>query len=125
MATTSAGVVFDQHWRNKPEGKMTIAEMATWARRLNDEELWQELEKSTGEWLDLNGAKKWNEPPRLSVILAREFDRQNSEAGVRKIVASTRRLHPKSGKGFSIGSGSITRTPCATSKLSPRRFKME
>lgn len=87
IAERSSRVILDHNWRSKPETEMTIAEMETWARRLGDEELWQELGKSTGEWLEINGAKKWNEPPRLSVMLAREFSRRNGEAGVRKIVA--------------------------------------
>lgn len=94
MATASTRVVFDQHWRNKPEGEMTIAEMESWARRLSDEELWQELKKSNEEWLDINGAKKWNDPPRLSVMLAREFGRRNGENGIRDLVTFIRKSAP-------------------------------
>jgi hypothetical protein len=93
-AAASTRVTLDQNWRNKPEREMTIAEMESWARQLNDEKLWQELEKSTREWLDINGGKKWNDPPRLSVMLAREFGRRNGEDGIRDLVTFIRKSAP-------------------------------
>ena len=100
-ASPSSRIPLDRAWRAKPESEITLGDMETWARRLSDEELWHEIEKSSEEWLAINGAREWNEPPRLSVMLAREFGRRNGEQGIRDILGYLQKLETHKNDDFS------------------------
>ncbi|MFT6863640.1 MAG: hypothetical protein ACJAVK_002201 [Akkermansiaceae bacterium] len=86
--------MLDAAWRGKPEREMAIGEMERYAAGLDDEELWVELEKVHGDWMNENEGRKKFRQPRLAVMLAREIGRRNGEVGMVEMARWLEDLEP-------------------------------
>jgi hypothetical protein len=74
--------IMDEKWRALPWKGILISDMECYAAGLGDKELWQELEKEFGDWLNVDGGGKRFDQPRFAIFLARELGKRNRECGL-------------------------------------------